>query len=789
MRRSLLSLLIVCCLLLGCGTGLRTLPAPEQAADAPAQAEAAPAPLTALPPFPGTDLIAPVLRSTSADSVTLAGDGYIAQAGGGNQPAGGGAFIIVPGGDEELAWAQYRIDGLTDGKPVRLGLDVSAAGSTGDGANPADEYWLGLANYTAYRWEWSGPHSGDLQLTLNSSELRDRYVSASGSFSYVIFALRDAPPTPQNPDGLNGIRLKSSTTQIPLNYQPNRPHYTLGDAPSAGDSKSASKTASSLEDSQLVTLRWEHVTAFNLADTINEAFQYQVFRQGPLDSAPVNLGSVLAPETAYVDPLDNASSASAPIPGVTYSYYLRAVNPTGFTPLAPLGNITIPLLPPSGLAASDGVFDDRIRLSWTKAEGASAYDVYRDGGAQPIAQLGNVSTWDDESISDNDAHIYTMRSRNPFAVSLPSTADSGSKRAAVQVYDLMQGNELLGPAILMVDAAVNPVTQLPLASYTSNSSYLLSDGSTHLFEFAEGSGWQESTPVSHNGILSPPGQPCALAFDPDGNLGLLYGEVLNWSFRFALRPAGGGPLDDDSVSDSGAGGPVRCVWDPVGQRFGIGHAIFDSENYLGFQAGSPGNFTGLPGTPVFTSGACNYDICFDSLGDPHLAYCDGPGTPLNLWYTIAGTWQTVVVDLDSPQCYGVNIAAAPNGDVCILYQRSSELRYARGRINRETGMPQFTHERVLQGGFIGYLQPYTTDLAVDSAGQPHIVYPTDRLGTGERLWYRYRDAQGWNEAVELDGNSETWIEARYCAIALDGGNKPFIAFARTPYHLKAVWYR
>jgi hypothetical protein len=746
----------------------------------------------ALPAFPGNSA-AGMERQPRAVSVTLAGDAYTAQAGGNNHSPGPGTFSVVPGSDEDLAWAEYSIGGLTDGKPVTLNISARASVVPGSDEDLPLKYWLGIANYTTYRWEWQGPYTENAAFALNTAELRDRYVSAGGSFSYCVLTVADAPATPDNPDGLNGVTVQSSTTATPGNYLANKPHYTLGEAPVLGDSKnlSAARAASALVSSQYVTLRWEHVTAFNLADQQNEAFQYQVFRKGPLDAFPVNIGSVLAPEIAYVDPLDNASSAPHPIPGATYNYYLRAVNPTGFTPLAALGQIAIPLLPPTSLAASDGVFDDRIRLSWTKAEGASAYDVYRDGAVQPVAQLGNVSTWEDEDVADTSQHVYTVRSRNPFALSADSAPEAGSQRATIQSYDLMTGDALLGPGILMVDAAFNPVTQMPLASYTSDSSYLLSDGKTHLFEFSEGSGWDETSLAQHSGLLSPPGQPCALAFDPDGNLGLIYGEVLNYTFRFALRPAGGGPLDDQVVSATGAGGPVRCVWDPVGQRYGLGHAEFGADNYLGFEVGSAGNFAQLPGTPLFTSGSCNYDICFDSAGDPHMAYCDGPGTPLNLWYLIAGSWQTITVDLDSPQCYGVNIAAAPDGDVCILYQRSSELRFARGRIDRQTGMPEFTHERVVQGAFLGYLQPYTTDLAVDSAGQPHIVYPTDRLGSGVRLWYRYRDAQGWQEPdlVDLVDDGSTYIEARACALALDANGRPFIAFARTPQQFSCVWYR
>jgi hypothetical protein len=127
----------------------------------------------------------------------------------------------------------------------------------------------------------------------------------------------------------------------------------------------------------------------------------------------------------------------------------------------------------------------------------------------------------------------------------------------------------------------------------------------------------------------------------------------------------------------------------------------------------------------------------------------------------------------------------------ILYQRPGELRLAEGQIDKQTFDSSFVTSLVDDNVFLGYLRAYTTDLAVDSANQPHIVYPSDTLTAGdEKLWYRYRDALGWQEPYELDNNPDTtYLDARKCSIALDASNRPLCVFAHDPYTLKAVWFK
>ena len=49
--------------------------------------------------------------------------------------------------------------------------------------------------------------------------------------------------------------------------------------------------------------------------------------------------------------------------------------------------------PPTNVQATDGVYTDKVRITWTKSTGATGYQVYRDGVA--LGWLGDVATFDD----------------------------------------------------------------------------------------------------------------------------------------------------------------------------------------------------------------------------------------------------------------------------------------------------------------------------------------------------------------------------------------------------------
>jgi hypothetical protein len=774
---------------------------------------AVPAPVE-LPQLPGPDAALSPIRSSSAPGVTVDGDGFAAEGGGGNYSPGGDTYAVVPGGGEDVAFAQYNLPFVDDARPVTLSINAGTATAQGGAEALPMSYWLGIADFTTFRWEWHGPLTASTTIPLNTIELRERYVSANGTMSFVVFTTGGAPSTPENPQGLNGVTISTSVTGTSTTYFPTKPHLALVDSLAAGDGKNisaaqSSKRASALDPSQYVTVIWEHVQAMTPEDQQNEAFQYQVFRQGSLDPLPVPIGSELAPEERYVDPLDNASVAEPPIPGETYEYFVRAINPNGFTPLNSAGTIQVQLLPPAGVSASSGAFDDHIQVRWTKAEGASSYNIYRDD--QLLATVGNVALYDDTTVPDLEEHLYEVQSVNPFAVSVRSTPAPGHMLQAIEEYTLAEITPPNG-VISMVWAAFNPLTNQPVASYVDEGQHSQTQaGGLNLYEFdpmnpeAASNGWVYSMPVSHTSYNY--GMPAQFLFTPTGDLGIFYSRTTpDWEYHFVLRTADGIVRPTEFIS-GGGGWSSRLSWDSVNEQFGMVSPDYfdDVQSVLVFTTGTPSNFVRpAVGTPLIPNGVqTNYDFAFDSNGVPYIAYVNVPGDPLNVWVVHAGTWQTLT--LDPSPCYGVNIAPGSDGKMFILYQHPGELRISEGMIDPAFNN-LFTDSQVTTGQFTGYLYYYTTALAVDGQDQPHIIFPTD-LGA-QKLWYWYRDGQGWTapaiplvknffgpgqdyqpEDGELDWNDSFYIDGRRVALALDANGKPLCVYNHDIYTLKAKLFR
>ncbi|MBN2082208.1 hypothetical protein JW859_08365, partial [bacterium] len=241
-------------------------------------------------------------------------------------------YVIVSGSADKLAWAIYTIDELEANRPVGLEITVEPAPAEPGGTEDLPlSCWIGISDYTNFCWEWSGPYADTGSLVLNSEEIRDRYVTSDYLMSFAVLTVTASTfVSASNPDGLTAalINVAETTTLAATDedYHSTKPHYAAIEEVTLG-----AKSASALDpDTQYVHLDWVHY--YDAASDDNEALQYKIYRQGPDDADRVPIGSVNAPEITYCDPLDNATGVAEPLPGVTYTYFLRAYNPAGYTP-------------------------------------------------------------------------------------------------------------------------------------------------------------------------------------------------------------------------------------------------------------------------------------------------------------------------------------------------------------------------------------------------------------------------------------------------------------------------
>jgi formylglycine-generating enzyme required for sulfatase activity len=324
-------------------------------------------------------------RSVSA----IEGTGAVAT-GGTRNYVEGSALSVVPGSDEDLAWAVYTQGGITEDKPVNVQFDVAPTSVVpGSDEDLPLEFWIGLSNYTTYRWEWLGPFSGAgassvrdasvvhkgasaiFTLPLNSETLRERYVSKPDGtneerFSYVVAVTSTA-----DPDRPHAVQITSSNTALSATYFSTKPHFvpvfdpTINGAGFGGGGKQGSGVVK--RASSTCSFGWEDIDAPRPAETGDYAANYIILRQTERQQRPQEM-----------DLLDDAAANwedSDPPPGTRCVYYLVARNDAGDSAPSGLTPVEFDIDPPDELR-TEYIGNVGTRIYWPAVQGAVDYDVY-----------------------------------------------------------------------------------------------------------------------------------------------------------------------------------------------------------------------------------------------------------------------------------------------------------------------------------------------------------------------------------------------------------------------------
>jgi len=183
-------------------------------------------------------------------------------------------------------------------------------------------------------------------------------------------------------------------------------------------------SASDGEFADKVQLTWLQLSA---------ATHYQVWRNTANNvSGGAQLAEIAGSDnTSYEDISANID--------VIYYYWIRAKTVTahGQEFLSKFSNSemgyrapsTSTLDPPSGLAASDGTYTNKVRVAWNLVTGAGMYEVWRNtinsiGYAAILSTTTNLN-YDDTNVTANITYYYWVRARNPIAASTFSMPDVG----------------------------------------------------------------------------------------------------------------------------------------------------------------------------------------------------------------------------------------------------------------------------------------------------------------------------------------------------------------------------
>ena len=133
---------------------------------------------------------------------------------------------------------------------------------------------------------------------------------------------------------------------------------------------------------------------------------YRVYRQ--LGDAPAE--AIVTINGNSLVTYDDLTCARATI----YSYTVRSLTALGEGAPSNADTGWRNVSAPTGVAASDGTYTDKVRITWTPSDGASGYKVYRQLGTALATQIGTISegsatTWDDTTAAVATTYLYSLR--------------------------------------------------------------------------------------------------------------------------------------------------------------------------------------------------------------------------------------------------------------------------------------------------------------------------------------------------------------------------------------------
>ena len=83
---------------------------------------------------------------------------------------------------------------------------------------------------------------------------------------------------------------------------------------------------------------------------------------------------------------------------------------------------------PTSVSATDGTYNDHIRVTWNSASGATGYEVWRNtsNSSGSALKLGDYySPFDDSNVTAGTPYYYWVKAKNSCGTSGFSSSDSG----------------------------------------------------------------------------------------------------------------------------------------------------------------------------------------------------------------------------------------------------------------------------------------------------------------------------------------------------------------------------
>lgn len=341
---------------------------------------------------------------------------------------------VAPGAGTRTGTVQFVVDGVNFGSPVSLvnGIATSAVTSS-----------LGVGSHII-----SGVYSGDANFSGSSAANFTETISAA-SATNDIFANRIA---------LTG----SSVTAIGNN--------------AAATKETGEPNHAGVVGGKSVWWTWTAPSAGTVTiDTTGSTFDTLL---------AVYTGTKVSALTAVTNGSNNNDPSGGTTSKVTFAvtagkvYQIAVDGNAGASGGIALHLNLVPAAPaaPSGVAASDGTFSDKVQVTWTAVSGATAYDVWRNtsnaSGTATKINAADVTgaSYDDTTAVAGTTYYYWVKARNAGGTSGFSASNSGYRAVAATTNDLFANRTVLvGPVVSTTGSSKNATKETGEPIHGGNS--------------------------------------------------------------------------------------------------------------------------------------------------------------------------------------------------------------------------------------------------------------------------------------------------------------------------------
>jgi len=363
-------------------------------------------------------------------------------------PAGVSASGGVPTNCVELTWnassnatTYYVFRSLENSTSAAVQINSTSATNYSDAAvapGIRHYYWVKAGNSDAGLSGFSSPSaSGGIpswppaglaaSQSVNFHQVDLTWNSSTGAASYLVY--RNTDNTPAGAALLTNI---TDTSLSDVSVIPLRRYYywvrVTNDFGLSGFSDSASGWCLLTPPQKVLASEGTYSNMIRVSWVVGstDATAYVVFR-----SETANVSDAVR----YAEVVYNSASATnyddtGITRGISYYYWLAAKDPYGSsTWVAADSPGATPPNTPTDLSATDGIYSNMIRISWTVAPGAMYYTVYRAETYDPAqaAVMGSSLTnfYEDRSAIYGVLYYYWVKAFNNYGASDFSTFNSG----------------------------------------------------------------------------------------------------------------------------------------------------------------------------------------------------------------------------------------------------------------------------------------------------------------------------------------------------------------------------